>query len=130
MGQGQSSASPNGAVAVKTSYYLLLGVDRTASEDEYVSHPPHSPLALTERPRLKRAYRRKALELHPDRNYGREAAATAEFADIQAAYDVLSDAHERAWYDAHERDILRGVDPSAEKDPRQDAAKGTPTGSG
>jgi DnaJ family protein A protein 5 len=72
---------------------------------------------------LKRAYRRKALELHPDRNYGREAEATAEFADIQSAYDVLSDQHERAWYDAHEGDILRGVDPSAEKDPRADAGE-------
>jgi DnaJ family protein A protein 5 len=36
---------------------------------------------------------------------------------------VLSDPHERAWYDAHEGDILRGVDPSAEKDPRHDAGE-------
>ncbi len=42
MGQGQSSASPNGAAVVKTSYYVLLGVDRTASDDEHVNPSPPS----------------------------------------------------------------------------------------
>ena len=58
--------------------------------------------------RLKKAYRKKALELHPDRNYGDVERTTALFADIQHAYQVLSDEQERAWYDAHEADILRG----------------------
>lgn len=58
--------------------------------------------------RIKKAYRRKALELHPDRNYGDVERTTALFADIQHAYQVLSDEQERAWYDAHEADILRG----------------------
>jgi DnaJ family protein A protein 5 len=58
--------------------------------------------------RLKKAYRRKALELHPDRNYGDVERTTALFADVQHAYQVLSDEQERAWYDAHEADILRG----------------------
>lgn len=97
MGAQQSTPDAAGAAsaqqAVKTSYYELLGVERTATDDE-----------------IKKAYRRKALELHPDRNYGDTDRATALFADIQSAYQVLSDSQERAWYDAHEGDILRGGD--------------------
>lgn len=37
MGQGQSASAANGTAVVKTSYYVLLGVDRTASEDEHES---------------------------------------------------------------------------------------------
>ncbi|KAF2129812.1 meiotically up-regulated gene 185 protein-like protein [Dothidotthia symphoricarpi CBS 119687] len=94
MGASQSTgggATPGGSVEVKTSYYELLGVERTATQDE-----------------IKKAYRRKALELHPDRNYGDVERTTALFADIQSAHEVLSDEQERAWYDAHEGDILRG----------------------
>jgi DnaJ family protein A protein 5 len=58
-------------------------------------------------PRIKKAYRRKALELHPDRNYGDVENATAQFAEVQSAYEVLSDAQERAWYDSHRDSILR-----------------------
>jgi len=95
MGASQSSGKGGGAPTpeVKTSYYDLLGVPRQATEDE-----------------LKKAYRRKALELHPDRNYGDEAAATKVFAEVRAAYEVLSDPQERAWYDSHESAILRGED--------------------
>lgn len=62
--------------------------------------------------RIKKAYRRKALELHPDRNYGDVENATRKFAEVQAAYEVLSDAQERAWYDSHRDAILRGDDPN------------------
>ena len=61
-------------------------------------------------PRIKRAYRKKALELHPDRNYGNVENATKLFAEIQSAYEVLSDPHERAWYDSHRDAILRNRD--------------------
>ncbi|KAF2835929.1 DnaJ-domain-containing protein [Patellaria atrata CBS 101060] len=93
MGAGQSSdkAPQQNAVETKTSYYELLGVEKQASQDD-----------------IKKAYRRKALELHPDRNYGKEDDATKLFAEIQAAYEVLSDPQERAWYDSHESAILRG----------------------
>ncbi|KAJ4324964.1 hypothetical protein N0V94_001018 [Neodidymelliopsis sp. IMI 364377] len=99
MGASQSTGGAGGAAdgggggggEVKTSYYELLSVERTATQDE-----------------LKKAYRRKALELHPDRNYGDVERTTALFADVQHAYQVLSDEQERAWYDAHEGDILRG----------------------
>lgn len=60
--------------------------------------------------RIKKAYRRKALELHPDRNYGDVNRATKLFAEIQSAYQVLSDPQERAWYDSHREAILRDVD--------------------
>lgn len=60
--------------------------------------------------RIKKAYRRKALELHPDRNYGDVENATKLFAEIQSAYQVLSDPQERAWYDSHREAILRDVD--------------------
>lgn len=95
MGAGQSaeSASPSAATDVKTSYYTLLGVERSATEDE-----------------IKKGYRRKALELHPDRNYGNVEDATKLFAEVQSAYEVLSDPQERAWYDSHESAILRGDD--------------------
>lgn len=101
MGAGQSSNGSAGqraaAAETKTSYYELLGVDRSATDDE-----------------LKKAYRRKALELHPDRNYGDVERATRLFAEIQSAYEILSDAQERAWYDSHEDAILHGADPGGE----------------
>lgn len=63
--------------------------------------------------RIKKAYRKKALELHPDRNFNDVEAATRKFADVQAAYDILSDPQERAWYDSHRESILSGQhDPS------------------
>jgi DnaJ family protein A protein 5 len=110
MGAGQSSGGGGSAAAglqdVKTSYYDLLGIARQATEDE-----------------IKKAYRRKALELHPDRNYGDEEAATKTFAEVQAAYEVLSDPQERAWYDSHETAILRGDDPADGAAPSYDNVK-------
>ena len=64
--------------------------------------------------RIKKAYRKKALELHPDRNYGKVEAATKRFANVQSAYEVLSDPQERAWYDSHRDSILRGGDNDGE----------------
>ena len=65
-------------------------------------------------PSIKKAYRRKALELHPDRNYGNVEQATKLFAEIQSAYEVLSDPQERAWYDSHRDVFLRGSQPDQE----------------
>lgn len=72
---------------------------------------------LLTRPRIKKAYRRKALELHPDRNIDNVAVATQKFAEIQAAYEVLSDPQERAWYDSHRDVILSGHDGLDEEGP-------------
>ncbi|CAK7241324.1 MAG: hypothetical protein STHCBS139747_002785, partial [Sporothrix thermara] len=90
MGAEQSSPRGGGAPAAatvtqKTCYYELLSVERTATDDE-----------------------RKALELHPDRNINDTANATKKFAEVQTAYEILSDAQERAWYDSHRDAILRG----------------------
>ena len=49
------------------------------------------------------------MELHPDRNYGNVEATTKLFAEIQSAYEVLSDPQERSWYDSHRSSILRGA---------------------
>ena len=73
----------------------------------------HTPLHLNAKmngDRVKKAYRRKALELHPDRNYGDTDRTTKLFAEVQSAYEVLSDTQERAWYDSHEDAILRDMD--------------------
>ena len=65
----------------KRDYYDVLGVERSASEEE-----------------IKRAYRKKALEFHPDRNKSDPAAET-KFKEAAEAYDVLSDGEKRARYD-------------------------------
>ncbi|MBV9081806.1 MAG: J domain-containing protein [Acidobacteriaceae bacterium] len=62
-------------------YYRILGVDESATSDE-----------------LKRAFRTKARQFHPDRNPSQEAAR--EFQVIAEAYRILSDSTERAKYDA------------------------------
>jgi molecular chaperone DnaJ len=65
----------------KRDYYEVLGVQRTASEAD-----------------LKSAFRKKAMENHPDRNPG-DAAAEGRFKEINEAYQVLSDSQKRAAYD-------------------------------
>ncbi|KAK7397834.1 hypothetical protein QQX98_012795 [Neonectria punicea] len=98
MGAQQSSEQSNASGAATTSvakicYYDLLNVDRQATDDE-----------------IKKAYRRKALELHPDRNIDNVETATRRFAEVQSAYEILSDPQERAWYDSHRDAILSGQD--------------------
>ncbi|KAK2523290.1 Dnajc21 [Columba guinea] len=72
-------------------HYEVLGVKRDAAEED-----------------LKRAYRRLALRWHPDKNLENAEEAAEQFKLIQAAYDVLSDPQERAWYDDHREALLKG----------------------
>jgi curved DNA-binding protein len=62
-------------------YYKLLGVDRNASESD-----------------IKRAYRKLALQYHPDKNPG-DSQAEEHFKEINEAYEVLGDPAKRARYD-------------------------------
>ena len=62
-------------------YYEILGVSKAASDEE-----------------IKKAYRAKALQYHPDKNQG-NAAAEEMFKKINEAYSVLSDSKRRADYD-------------------------------
>lgn len=78
---------------MKTDYYELLGVATDASDTE-----------------LKKSYRKKALQLHPDKNPHDVEGATAKFALVRAAYEVLSDPQERSWYDSHKTQILNDDD--------------------
>ncbi len=74
----------------KRDYYEVLGVERTASEDE-----------------LKRAYRKLAFQYHPDRNPD-DPEAEQKFKDAAEAYDVLRDPEKRRRYDAYGFDGLNG----------------------
>jgi len=65
----------------KQDFYEILGVVKSADADE-----------------LKRAYRKLAMQYHPDRNAG-DKSAEQKFKDISEAYDVLKDDQKRAAYD-------------------------------
>lgn len=64
----------------QSDFYDLLGVSRTASAEE-----------------IKKAYRQKAMDWHPDRNKAPDAAE--KFKEISRAYEVLSDPQKRQQYD-------------------------------
>ncbi len=73
----------------KRDYYEVLGVGKTAGEDE-----------------LKKAYRRLAMKHHPDRNPGDKGAEDL-FKELNEAYGVLTDADKRAIYDQHGHEGLQ-----------------------
>ncbi len=68
----------------KRDYYETLGVSREANQEE-----------------IKKAYRKKAKELHPDKNPNSRKKAEEEFKRASEAYEVLSDPDKRAQYDRY-----------------------------
>jgi DnaJ-class molecular chaperone len=69
-------------MAGKSDYYDILGVSKSATADE-----------------IKKAYRKQALEWHPDRHKDDKEAAEKRFKEINEAYQVLSDPQKRSAFD-------------------------------
>jgi molecular chaperone DnaJ len=74
-----------------SDYYEVLDIPKNASQED-----------------IKKAYRKKALMYHPDRNQG-NAEAEKKFKEISEAYEVLSDENKRSIYDTHGKEALSGM---------------------
>jgi molecular chaperone DnaJ len=83
-------------VAVKRDYYEVLGVGRQASPDD-----------------LKRAFRKIAMDSHPDRNPN-DPVAAVRFKEASEAYAVLSDAGRRRSYDMFGHAAVEGAGPAVD----------------
>lgn len=75
----------------KRDYYEVLGVDRSASANE-----------------IKKAYRKKAIEYHPDKNPG-DKDAEEKFKEAAEAYSILSDPDKKARYDQYGFEGVNGA---------------------
>jgi DnaJ-class molecular chaperone len=73
---------------VNADFYKLLGISRKATLKE-----------------IKKGYRQKSLEFHPDKN--KEEGASDKFAEIARAYEVLSDESKKSIYDQHGEEGLK-----------------------
>ena len=71
-------------MAAKSDYYDILGISKGATEAE-----------------IKKAYRKQAVEWHPDKHKDNKEVAEKRFKEINEAYQVLSDSKKRQAYDQH-----------------------------
>jgi len=76
------------SLTIASDFYDLLGISRKATHKE-----------------IKKAYRQKSLEFHPDKN--KEEGAAEKFAEIARAYEVLSDESKKEIYDRHGEEGLK-----------------------
>ena len=83
--------SHNKVEAMKKDYYEILGIDKNASAEE-----------------IKRAYRKLAIQHHPDKHKG-DKAAEEKFKEISEAYEILSDPNKRSTYDQFGHEGLKGA---------------------
>ena len=94
------------ANVTKLDYYEVLQVSKTASDGE-----------------LKTAYRKLAMQYHPDRNPD-NPAAEAKFKECSEAYSILSDGEKRAAYDRYGHAAFQGGGPGAGGSPFQGGFQG------
>lgn len=78
-------------MAKKRDYYEILGVTKKSTAEE-----------------IKKAYRKVAMQYHPDRNPG-DKTAEDKFKEAAEAYEILSDADKRARYDSYGHEGMRGM---------------------
>src|SRR3954469_12225192 len=74
----------------KRDYYEVLGVQKSASADE-----------------IKKAYRKTAMQFHPDRNPG-DKAAEEKFKEAAEAYEILNDSDKKSQYDRFGHNAFAG----------------------
>lgn len=74
-----------------TDYYEVLGLSKSATADE-----------------IKKAYRKKAMAYHPDKNPD-DPTAEAKFKEVSEAYEVLSDENKKRLYDQYGKEGLQGA---------------------
>lgn len=91
MGNNSSRTANQDAEQDEKDLYTVLGVSEEATSDE-----------------IKKAFRKAALQFHPDKNPDRVEWAQQQFIVVQRAYEVLSDDQERAFYDRNREELARG----------------------
>lgn len=87
----RQNSGPGAAAPPKgRDFYAILGVTKEATDDD-----------------LKKAFRKCAMQYHPDRNRGNEEEATNKFKECKEAHDVLSDPKKRRVYDKYGEEGLK-----------------------